>query len=158
MNPKKNKYTYILFSILFITSFVNAQEKEKYRLITGIRVNPLVIYNFDGTRKEFVRIHGEIGTLINKQTYLSVGYTPFTNSVYTFNEYWMIPLDKPFPISAVISAEYLFDNKKLVLQGGPNFKFKGGNGFIFLFTPANEIDWGLKVGVFIPINVTISRS
>lgn len=157
MKQTKIKTAYTLFIILFIVSIANAQENEKYRLIAGFRVNPLVIYDFHGNRKEFVRIHGEIGALIDKRTYFSVGYTPFTNSVYTFNEFWFIPLDKLLPISAVISAEYMFDDEKLLLQGGPNFKINGGNGFLFFFTPADEIDWGLKVGVFIPINIVISR-
>jgi hypothetical protein len=157
MKQTKIKTAYTLFLLLFIASFVNAQEDEKYRIITGIRVNPLVIYDLEGNRKEFVRIHGEVGALIDKRTYFSVGYTPFTNSIYSFNEFWFIPLDRPLPISAVISAEYMFDDEKLILQGGPNFKFNGGNGFLFLFTPADEIDWGLKVGVFIPINIIISK-
>ena len=151
----KPAFTVILF--LFIAFNTKAQENEKYRIIAGFRINPLVIYDFDGNRKEFVRIHGEIGALIDKRSYFSVGYTPFTNSIYTFNEYWFFPLDKQFPISAVISAEYMFDSKKIFLQNGPNFKFKGGNGFLFLFTPVNKIDWGLKVGVFIPINIIISK-
>lgn len=157
MKQIKNKTALTIFIILFIASIANAQENEKYRVIAGIRINPIVIYDFEGNRKEFVRIHGEVGALIDKRTYLSVGYTPFTNSAYSFNEYWFVPLDKPLPISAVISAEYMFDDKKLILQGGPNFKFNGGNGFLFFFTPADKIDWGLKVGVFIPINVIISR-
>ena len=105
----KPVFTVILF--LFIAFNTKAQENEKYRIIAGFRINPIVIYDFDGNRKEFVRIHGEIGALIDKRSYFSVGYTPFTNSIYTFNEYWFFPLDKQFPISAVISAEYMFDSK-----------------------------------------------
>ncbi len=151
----KAVFTVILF--FFLAFNTKAQEAEKYKIIAGFRINPLVIYDFDGHRKEFVRIHGEIGALIDKRSYFSVGYTPFTNSIYTFNEYWFISFDEPLPISAVISAEYMFDSRKFIIQGGPNFKFKDGNGFLFLFTPADKIDWGLKVGVFIPINIVISK-
>lgn len=154
---KKSKIFLKVFAIFLITfSSIHAQEKENLKIIAGLRVNPLVIYDFEGDRKEFVRLHGEIGALINKRTYLSLGYTPFTSSIYSFNEYWFISMDKPLLISAVISAEYMFDEDKLILQGGPNVKFKGGNGFIFLFTPTDNIDWGLKVGAFIPINVVIN--
>lgn len=155
---KKSKILFKVLTIFLIAfSSINAQEKENLKIIAGIRVNPLVIYDFEGGRKEFVRLHGEIGALINKRTYLSVGYTPFTNSIYSFNEYWFIPMDKLLPISAVISAEYMFDEDKFILQGGPNIKFTGGNGFIFLFTPVDNIDWGLKVGAFIPINIVIDE-
>jgi len=95
--------------------------------------------------------------LLKKRTYLSVGYTPYLNSVYSFNEYWFIPFSKPLPISVVISAEYMIDNNKFLLQGGPNIKLKGGNIFAFIFTPLDNISWGLKVGAFIPLNIVISK-
>lgn len=145
--------------IMFLLSVeaINAQENKNYKLLMGVRLNPLVIYDFEGGRKELFRLHAEVGALLNERIYISAGYTPFTNSIYSFNEYWFIPFDKPLPVSAVISTEYMFDDEKLILQGGPNFKFNGGNGFLFLFTPADKIDWGLKVGVFIPINIILGK-
>ncbi|MAT59425.1 MAG: hypothetical protein CMF23_15745 [Ignavibacteriae bacterium] len=145
--------------MMFILSFntISAQEAENYKIIMGVRLNPLVIYDFEGGRKELFRLHAEVGALLNKRTYLSAGYTPFTNSIYSFNEYWFISFDNPLPISAVISAEYMFDSEKFILQGGPNFKLNGGNVFAFIFTPIDNINWGLKVGAFIPINFVISK-
>jgi len=93
----------------------------------------------------------------NKRWYYSVGYTPFMNSLYTFNEYWFVGMNKKIPVSFVASAEYMADNNKFILQGGPNVKLKGGNVFAFLFTPADNINWGLKVGAFIPLNVVLKE-
>ena len=145
-------------AIMFILSLnsISAQEAENYKIIGGVRLNPLLVYDFEGGREEFFRLHTEIGALLKKRTYLSIGYTPYINSIYSFNEYWFIPFDKPLPISAVISAEYMIDDNKFVLQGGPNFKLKGGNVFAFIFTPVENINWGLKVGAFIPINIIIT--
>jgi len=117
----------------------------------------MVIYDFDGNRSEFVRLHGELGLMWNKKWYFSAGYTPYTNSYYTFNEYRFIGMYKKIPVSLVASAEYMADNGKFILQGGPNIKLRGGNIFAFLFTPADNIDWGLKVGAFIPLNVILKE-
>jgi len=148
-----------LFVLVVLISFssVLSQEGENYKIMAGVRLNPLLVYNLEGGREEFFRLHAEVGALLKKRTYISVGYTPYVNSVYSFNEYWFIPFDKPLPISAVISAEYMIDDNKFILQGGPNFKLMGGNVFAFIFTPVDNIKWGLKVGAFIPINYVISK-
>jgi len=147
-----------LFLAMASLSFAQERNAKPYKLIVGARVNPLVIYDFDGNRSEAVRLHGEIGLMWNKKWYFSAGYTPFTNSYYTFNEYWFIGMDKKTPVSLVASAEYMVDNSKFILQGGPNIKLRSGNIFAFLFTPADNIDWGLKVGAFIPLNVILKES
>jgi len=151
----------LLLSTLFLAianlSFAQGNNAKPYRLIVGARVNPLVIYDFDGNRSEFVRLHGELGLMWNKKWYFSAGYTPYTNSYYTFNEYRFIGMYKKIPVSLVASAEYMADNGKFILQGGPNIKLRGGNIFAFLFTPADNIDWGLKVGAFIPLNVILKE-
>ena len=51
----------------------------------------------------------------------------------------------------------MFDTEKIIIQGGPNFKLKGGNVFAFFFTPLDEMNWGLKAGVFIPLNMVIAK-
>ena len=148
----------IIFLLAFGTfSFAQETSEKPYKLIAGARVNPLVIYDFDGNRTEAVRLHGEIGLMWNKRWYFSAGYTPFMNSYYTFNEYWFVGMDKKVHVSMVASVEYMADNQKFILQGGPNIKLKGGNIFAFLFTPADKINWGLKVGAFIPLNVILKE-
>lgn len=147
--------TILLAAVIF--SYSQGSAEKPYKLLAGARVNPLVIYDFDGNRSEAVRLHGEAGLMWNKRWYFSVGYTPFMNSIYTFNEYWFVGLDKKVPVSFVASSEYLSDDNKFILQGGPNIKLHGGNVFFFLFTPADKIDWGLKVGAFIPLNVILKK-
>jgi len=56
-------------------------------------------------------------------------------------------------ILAVLLAEWMSEKDKFIIQGGPNFKLQGGNVFAFLFTPTQNINWGLKIGAFIPLNV-----
>ncbi len=147
-----------LFLATASLSFSQKSTEKPYKLILGARVNPLVIYDFDGNRSEALRLHGEFGLMWNKKWYFSAGYTPFMNSYYTFNEYWFIGMDKKIPVSFVASAEYMADNNKFILQGGPNIKFKGGNIFAFLFSPADKADLGLKIGAFIPLNVILKKS
>ena len=158
------KFTLILSFIILssLSSELKAQEKqnnlEKFRLIAGARVNPLIIYKPDGTKEEAIRLHAELGALIYQKFYTSVGYTPFTNSMYLYNEYWFIGFDKKLPISWVVGGEYMFDQSKAIVQSGPNFKLgKIGNAFIFAFTQTDNISWGLKVGVFIPLNVLLIK-
>ncbi|MCF8338902.1 MAG: hypothetical protein K9I74_13080 [Bacteroidales bacterium] len=155
------KKVVLFFAMGILSAFVSvrAQEnaKNSYKLIAGARVNPLVIYDFEGNRNEAVRLHGEVGLMWNKRWYYSVGYTPFMNSYYTFNEYWFSGMDEKLPVSVVASAEFIPEKDKLILQGGPNFKLKGGNVFAFLFTPTDKINWGLKIGAFIPLNVVIQK-
>ena len=148
----------VVLAILSSTSLFAQEVSDKpYKIIVGARVNPLIIYDFNGNRTEAVRLHGEIGLMWNKKWYFSAGYTPFMNSYYTFNEYWFLGMEKKVPVSLVASAEFMADDNKFILQGGPNIKLKGGNVFAFLFTPVDQINWGLKIGAFIPINVVIKE-
>lgn len=138
---------------------VKAQEEgDKLKVIAGLRLNPFVLYDFDGNKTEIMRIHAEVGALFNKRIYTSVGYTPFANAIYNFNEYWFIGFDKKLPVSWVIAAEYMIDDNKFIFQTGANLKLgKIGNGFVFLFTPLDNLNWGLKVGAFIPLNVVLMK-
>ena len=153
------KKTYlILISLFAIVYTMNAQESEHLKVITGVRVNPFVMYDFKGNRTEITRIHAEVGALINNKTYLSLGYTPFANAIYNFNEYWFIGFDKKIPVSWVLAEEYMFDENKFIVQSGPNFKLGNvGNAFVFLFTPLDNTKWGMKVGAFIPLNVVLYK-
>ena len=148
----------LLLSFVLLSIMANAQENNTYKVIAGARINPLVLYDFDGNRKEAVRLHGELGVLLQKKWYFSVGYTPFMNSYFTFNEYWFTGLDKKVPVSVVASAEWMPDNNRVILQGGPNIKLSGGNVFAFLFTPTGKLDLGLKIGAFIPLNTIIKQN
>jgi len=148
----------VVLAILSAASLFAQEVSDKpYKIIVGARVNPLIIYDFNGNRTEAVRLHGEIGLMWNKKWYFSAGYTPFMNSFYTFNEYWFLGMEKKVTVSLVASAEFMADENKFILQGGPNIKLQGGNVFAFLFTPVDQINWGLKIGAFIPINVVIKE-
>ena len=147
----------IIFSIN-VDAQDNKQTPEKFRIIIGIRVNPLIIYDFEGNYQEKVLLHGEFGALFNKKIYTSVGYTAGINAIYNFNEYWFIGFGNKVPMSWVIAEEYNLTNKKFFVQTGPNIKLsKIGNFFMFLYTPVDNFKLGLKVGVFIPLNVVITK-
>ena len=149
----------ILLSVFYVKAQDdNSKPEECYRIITGVRVNPLLIYDLQGGVEEKVLLHGELGALFNKRIYTSVGYTAAMNAVYNFNEYWFIGFHRKVPVSWVVAGEYNFNNKKFFLQTGPNIKLsKIGNLFAFAFTPADRFNIGLKIGVFIPLNVVITK-
>ena len=151
-----------IFAVLAFSLVSNAQEKkasiEKYRIITGVRVNPLLIYDLKGGVNEKVLLHGELGALFHKKFYTSIGYTAAMNAIYNFNEYWFIGFEHKVPVSWVVAAEYNLNNEKFFIQTGPNIKLsKIGNVFAFLFTPTDKFQLGLKVGVFIPLNVVLKK-
>ncbi len=160
----KNRVLSLLTVLLIFTSASLAQEQtqqnsttEKYRIITGVRINPLIIY-YQGQKIETTRLHLELGALFHKRLYTSVGYTPFVNAVYNFNEYWFIGFDKKVPVSLVVAGEYMISDHKLFLQAGPNIKLsKIGNVFIFAFRSVDDPAWGVKFGTFIPLNVLIKK-
>ena len=160
IKPDNIKVLLLIITGLMISFNINANKEiksekgENLKYIIGMRINPFIMYDLDGNKQEVTRIHAEAGLLINKKFYASFGYTPFVNSVYNFNEFWFLGFDKKLPMSWVIAVDYMIDNKKLILQTGPNIKLgKLGNVFIFLFSPANELNFGIKFGVFIPLNV-----
>ncbi|MCF6183882.1 MAG: hypothetical protein L3J56_04500 [Bacteroidales bacterium] len=152
------KITLILIAVFTISIILNAQENKSLKLTTGVRVNPLLIYDLSGNVNEKVLLHGELGALFNKKIYTSVGYTAAMNAIYNFNEYWFLGFDKKLPVSWVLAEEYNLNNKMFFIQTGPNIKLsKIGNVFAFLFTPVNQFDLGLKIGVFIPLNYVIMK-
>lgn len=156
---KNIRIVFLLSALVFVGMFTaNAQNGGKLKVITGVRVNPLLIYNLKGGVNEKVLLHGELGALFNKRIYTSIGYTAAVNAIYNFNEYWFIGFDKKVPVSWVIAEEYNLSNNKFFIQTGPNIKLsKIGNVFAFLFTPTDQFKLGLKVGVFIPLNVVLYK-
>ena len=157
---KINKFLLVI-SFVFAVSFSLSAQNEKssegdYKIIAGVRVNPLLIYDLKGSVNEKVLLHGELGALLKKRFYTSIGYTAGMNAIYNFNEYWFVGFDKKVPVSWVLAAEYNLNNNKFFIQSGPNVKLsKIGNVFAFLFTPTESFNLGLKVGVFIPLNIII---
>jgi len=157
----KIKSLFLMLGLLILFSFnisaneeIKAEKDNNLKYVIGMRVNPFIMYDLEGNKQEVTRIHAELGLLINKKLYTSFGYTPFVNSVYNFNEFWFLGFDKKLPMSWVIAADYMIDDKKLILQTGPNIKLgKLGNVFIFLFSPTDKLNFGIKFGVFIPLNV-----
>ena len=141
--------------ILFITMVIirpTFSQEPSLIVIGGMRINPMVVYNSKGDRFEFTRIHTEIGALKNKNIFASIGYTPFLNNIYTFNEYWFFDLNSPRPISLVSVIEYNFDNDRAFYNFGFNFKFKGGNGIILWGSRFDAFDPMLKIGAFLPMS------
>ncbi len=153
------KFIALIVLFILINININAQNGAHLKVIAGVRVNPLIVYNFDsGEKKEITRLHAEIGALFNKKTYISFGYTPFVNVIYNFNEYWFRGFDKKIPVSWVLAEEYLLDKKRLIVQSGPNIKLSSvGNIFCFIFTPVDSFDPGIKAGAFIPLNAVIYK-
>jgi len=156
------KKKWLLGLMLIATISTSAQKKtssgDQYKIIAGVRINPLVIYDLEGGVSDKVLLHGELGILFKKKFYTSAGYTAAMNSVYNFSEYWFIGFDKKVPASWVVAEAYNFNQNKFFIQTGINLKLsKIGNVFAFLFSPTDYFKPGLKVGVFIPLNVILKK-
>lgn len=142
--------------LIFITAFGIIQnlpaQESSFILKSGLRINPMVVIDSDGNKTEFTRLHTEIGSLLNQNVYLSVGYTPFVNSMYTFNEYWFLGFDSSLPISVVSILEHNFDKKKSFYNVGFNFKLNNGNGIVMVGSQFENFDPIYKIGAFIPLS------
>ncbi len=133
--------------------------KTSYKIMAGVRVNPLLIYDLEGQVVQKTLLHAELGTLFNGKFYTSLGYTAGVNAVYNFNEYWFLDFKHKLPVSWVIAEAYNLSHQKFFIQSGLNFKLSPiGNLFIFAFTPTQEFKLGLKIGVFIPLNVLLKKA
>lgn len=147
--------------LVFITAFGMIQnstaQESTFILKGGLRINPMVVIDSHGNKKEFTRLHTEIGSLLKQNIYLSVGYTPFVNGVYTFNEYWFLGFDSSLPISVVGILEHNFDKKKTFYNVGFNFKFNNGNGIVMVGSQFESFDPIYKIGAFIPLSWIIYR-
>lgn len=147
--------------LMFITAFGIIQnspaQENSFILKGGMRINPMVVIDSDGNRQEFTRLHSEIGTLLNQRIYLSAGYTPFLNSVFTFNEYWFLGFDSALPVSVVGILEHNFDKEKSFYNVGFNFKFKNGNGIVMVGSQFEDFDPIFKIGAFIPLSWVIYK-
>jgi hypothetical protein len=62
------KQLLLLAFVLFCAFTVNAQEGERLKVITGVHVNPFVMYNFDGNKTEITRIYAELCAMLNNKT------------------------------------------------------------------------------------------
>lgn len=134
---------------------MSAAQESTFMVVTGMRINPMVVIDSDGNRQEFTRLHTEVGTLLNQKFYLSVGYTPFVNSVFTFNEYWFSGFKNRLPVSIVGILEHNFDNDKSFYNIGFNFKLKNGNGIVMVASQFEKFDPIYKIGAFIPLSFVL---
>jgi hypothetical protein len=69
----------MLFSVAVVAQ--TEEEQEKYRIVTGVRVNPLIVYDFDGNVDEYIRLHAELGVLFKKKIDTQQWLTHFTISM-----------------------------------------------------------------------------
>jgi hypothetical protein len=146
----------MLFSVTVVAQ--TEEEQEKYRMIAGVCRNPLIVYDFDGNIDEYIRLHAVLGVLFKNKIYTSLGYTAVANAFCNFNEYCFVVLHRKVPVSWWIAEEYMLNKNKFISQTGLNIKLsKIGNLYFFLFTPVDNFSLGLKVGVFIPLNVVLKK-
>lgn len=150
----KFKAALLIFVTILLSNRAFSQEPSLI-VISGMRINPMVVYDSEGNRTEFTRIHTEVGTLLNQKVYLSVGYTPFVNSIFTFNEYWFSGFKNRLPVSIVGFLEYNFDKEKSFYNVGFNFKFKNGNGIVMIGSQFDTFDPAYKIGAFIPLSFVL---
>ena len=146
-----------LVLVLGITVAGFAQQRgPKIKVIGGMRVNPMVVVDSHGNKKEFTRLHTELGVLLQKKVYLSAGYTPYTNAFYTFNEYWFRGFDKKLPVSIVGILEYNADTDRTYANLGFNLKLSAvGNGIVMIGSEVGRWERVVKVGAFIPLSFVI---
>jgi len=157
----KNILKKISYLIILIMAFQASGQNRKtsYKIMAGVRVNPILIYDLEGHVAQKTLLHAELGAMFNRKFYTSIGYTAGVNAIYNFNEYWFINFKHKLPVSWVIAEEYNISHQKFFIQSGLNIKLSPiGNVFIFAFTPTQEFKLGLKIGVFIPLNVLLKKA
>jgi hypothetical protein len=132
-------------------------QESNFKLIGGMRINPMVVIDSKGIKTEFTRLHTEIGAMVKKRIYLSAGYTPFVNGVYTFNEYWFSGFKNRLPVSLVGILEHNFDSEKSFYNLGFNFKLENGNWIVMVGSQFEKFDPIYKIGAFVPISWVIHQ-
>ena len=145
----------LVFMLLFVTSNVSVAQDPSFVVLVGLRINPMFVIDSHGNKKVFTRIHTEVGTLLNQKVYLSVGYTPFVNTIFTFNEYWFSGFKNRLPVSIVGILEHNFDNDKSFYNIGFNFKLKNGHAILMAGSQFESFDPIYKVGAFIPLSFVL---
>lgn len=147
------KYFLILF-FLFATffSFSQSKEKDELKIVGGLRVFPFFITDFKGFNEEYVRVNLELGLIQNNKMYYSIGYTPISKTIYTFEEYWFIDLNKKNPVAFVGALDYNIEPKSFVYSFGFGFQKGFANAKILFSSDINEFHPYLRIGVIFPIN------
>lgn len=149
---------WIILCFIALTGQAQQSGSNHYKIITGVRVNPVLIYDLEGHVTQKTLLHAELGAIFNQKFYTSAGYTPAVNAFYNFNEYWFLGFQHKVPVSFVLAESYNFNSGKIFVQSGFNLKIsKIGNVYAFLFTSVENFEPGLKVGVFIPLNVILKQ-
>jgi len=158
MEDVKLKKLLLLCAMIFGMTNISVAQEPSFVFVTGMRINPMVVIDSNGNKMEFTRLHTEVGTLLNQKIYLSVGYTPFVNNVFTFNEYWFSGFKNRLPVSIVGTLEHNFDNDKSFYNLGFNFKLKNGNGIVMVGSQFVKFDPIYKIGAFIPLSFVLYQN
>jgi hypothetical protein len=101
-----------LLMIVLLSLRVVAQE-TKNEIVLGLRVNPSITWNQNAAPEAGFSLNIENGYTLN-HTYLSIGYSPVNNVIYTFNEHWLTS----FPIAVVGVLGNDFKNNEAFWQAG----------------------------------------
>jgi len=76
----------LLLLVIFAFSFSEVMAQEKNEMVLGLRFNPSITWNQGSTPEAGISLNIEHGYILN-HTYLSLGYSPVNNVLYSFNEY-----------------------------------------------------------------------
>jgi len=146
------KKVFLFILLAFTTTVSFSQTDNTFKLVGGLRIFPFFITDFDGFNEEFVRVNLELGAIQNNKMYFSIGYTPISKTLYTFEEYWIVDLNKKNPIALVGALDYNFEPNTFVYSFGFGFQKGFANAKILLSSDIDKFHPYLKIGVIFPIN------
>ena len=146
-----------LFFLLLITlsTIGYSQNSKSFKIVGGLRIFPFYITDFNGFNEEFVRVNLEIGAIQNNKMYYSFGYTPISKTIYTFEEFWFIDLNKKNPIALVGALDYNIEPQNFVYSFGFGFQKGFANAKILLSSEIDNFHPYLRIGVIFPLNWVI---
>lgn len=159
----------LAMSILILLSLnATAQQNQKtdsttLTILPGLRLNPFLSWRFGGgdtldiTKTQAnLGIYAEAGVLIDDKAYIALGFNPLRTSIYSFNEYFVVPTSQKNPVGVIGVFVYDFINNVPTGGVGVDFGFNGGKIWsqIYLYTSDFQ-SFIMTCGIVVPLNFKI---
>ena len=151
------KLIFLLVIIVFSFNGLKAQE-TKNEIVLGLRVNPSITWNQNSAPEAGFSLNVENGYTLN-HTYLSIGYSPVNNVIYTFNEHWLTSFESKIPLAVVGVLGNDFKNNEAFWQAGIDVGLNKGKAMAALLIGSNfsKYEPAFQLSFTIPFDLSLKK-
>ena len=148
----------IFLSVIVLLSLRVVAQETKNEMVLGLRVNPSITWNQNAAPEAGFSLNVENGYTLNN-AYLSIGYSPVNNVIYSFNEYWITSFKSRIPVAVVGVLGNDFHKNESFWQAGIDIGLNKGKAMAALLIGSNfsKYEPAFQLSFTIPFDLSLTK-